>query len=207
MSVEHQSHWERVYSSNAEDQVSWFEAVPETSLSLIRACQLPSDALILDVGAGDSRLPDALLRQGFANVAVLDVSAGALEKTKARLGPLAKKVRMIAADVVDWRPDFQVDLWHDRATLHFLREPGERAAYAASVRSAVKLGGFVIISGFAPSGPERCSGLAVQRASQSELAALLGPEFELLDAFEKDHTTPKGAHQRFLYTRWRRRAG
>src|SRR5690606_41430920 len=104
MSVEHQSHWERVYSSNAEDQVSWFEAVPETSLSLISACQLPSDALILDVGAGDSRLPAALLRQGFAHVAALHVSAGALEETKAWLGPLAKTVRMIAADLAERRP-------------------------------------------------------------------------------------------------------
>ncbi len=207
MPVERQSHWEQVYSGNAEDQVSWFEAVPETSLSLIRACRLPPDALILDVGAGASRLPDALLKEGFTNLAVLDISAAALEKTKARLGPLARNVRMIVADVAAWRPEFQVDLWHDRATLHFLTEQEERAAYAVTVRSAVRPGGFVIISGFAPSGPARCSGLPVMRASQAEVAALLGPDFEPLDAFEADHTTPKGMHQRFLYTRWKRRAG
>ena len=204
MSAGRQAHWERVFSSNTEDQVSWFEAVPEASLSLIRACGLARDALILDVGAGASRLPDALLNEGFTNVALLDISAAALEQTRQRLGPLARSVRMIVADVADWRPDVQVDLWHDRAVLHFLAGTHDRAAYAAAVRTAVRSGGFVIISGFAPSGPERCSGLPVVRASQSEIAALLGPGFDLLDAFEKDHLTPKGVMQRFLFTRfWR----
>ena len=44
------------------------------------------------------------------------------------------------------------------------------------------------------------------RTDQSAIASLLGPEFELLEAFEKDHTTPKGATQRFIFTRFRRRA-
>ncbi|MCL4765335.1 MAG: methyltransferase domain-containing protein [Hyphomicrobiaceae bacterium] len=204
MSADRRAHWEQVFSSRAQDRVSWFEASPETSLRLIRSCGLASDACILDVGAGASRLPDALLREGFTSIAVLDISPSALEQTRERLGPLARSVRFIVADVASWRPDFPIDLWHDRAVLHFLTDGAERAAYAEALRSGVQAGGYAVIAGFAPSGPERCSGLPVVRADQSALAALIGPEFELLDAFEQDHVTPGGVHQRFLFTRFRR---
>src|SRR4051812_19244264 len=80
-----QEHWDTIFTTKAEETVSWFQATPETSLRLIRACNLPKDASILDIGAGASHLPDALLEEGFTNLTVLDISAAALAKTKARL--------------------------------------------------------------------------------------------------------------------------
>lgn len=204
-SASRRAHWDRVFSTRAEHEVSWFEEVPETSLALIGACELKPNACILDVGAGASRLPDVLLRYGFADIVVLDISASAIERTRARLKDAEAAVRYVVADVTAWRPDFKVDLWHDRAMLHFLTEESARSAYAAALRHAVRAGGYVIVAGFAPTGPERCSGLPVMRADQHELAALLGAEFVLLDAVEKDHLTPGGTRQRFLYTRFRRR--
>jgi SAM-dependent methyltransferase len=187
-----QEHWDTIFTTKAEEAVSWFQATPETSLRLIRACNLPKDASILDVGAGASHLPDALLAEGFSNIALLDVSEAALAKTRVRLGPKGQAVRFIVADLATWQPDLTVDLWHDRAVLHFLTQERDRAAYADALRRAVGPGGFVLISGFALSGPERCSGLPVLRADQGAIAALLGPDFTLLDAFEEDHLTPSG---------------
>ncbi|PVE23636.1 SAM-dependent methyltransferase [Microvirga sp. KLBC 81] len=205
MSGTRQEHWEEVFTTKADEAVSWFQATPETSLRLIRACHLPKGAVILDVGAGASRLPDALLHEGYSNIVVLDISAAALERTRARLGDKGHSVRFIVADVAAWRPDFTVDLWHDRALLHFLTEPQDRTVYADALRRAVQPGGFVLISGFAPSGPERCSGLPVVRSGPDAIAALLGPGFDLLDAFEEDHQTPSGGRQRFVFTRFHRR--
>ncbi|MBM6583208.1 class I SAM-dependent methyltransferase [Microvirga sp. BT689] len=207
MSDVRQEHWNTIFTTKAEEAVSWFQATPETSLRLIRACNLPKDASILDVGAGASHLPDALLAEGFSTIAVLDISAAALAKTKARLGDKGRTVRFIAADLAVWQPDLTVDLWHDRAVLHFLTEERDRTAYADALRRAVKPGGFVLISGFAPSGPERCSGLPVLRADQNMIASLLGPGFDLLDAFEEDHQTPSGGRQRFVFTRFHRSHG
>jgi hypothetical protein len=79
-----------------------------------------------------------------------------------------------------------------------------RAAYADALRRAVRLGGFVLISGFAPSGPERCGGLPVLRANPDAIAALLGPDFDLLEAFEEDHQTSSGGRQQFVLTRFQR---
>ena len=207
MSDTRQEHWDNIFATKDEEAVSWFQVRPETSLRLIRACGLPKDASILDVGAGCSRLPDALLEEGFTNIAVLDVSAAALAKTKARLGDRGRAVRFIVADLAVWQPDLTVDLWHDRAVLHFLTEERDRAAYAQALRRAVRPGGFVLISGFAPSGPERCSGLPVVRADQDAIASLLGPGFDLLETFEEDHQTPSGGRQRLVFTRCERRHG
>jgi len=207
MSDTRQEHWDNIFATKDEEAVSWFQVRPETSLRLIRACGLPKDASILDVGAGRSRLPDALLEEGFTNIAVLDVSAAALAKTKARLGDRGRAVRFIVADLAVWQPDLTVDLWHDRAVLHFLTEERDRAAYAQALRRAVRPGGFVLISGFAPSGPERCSGLPVVRADQDAIASLLGPGFDLLETFEEDHQTPSGGRQRLVFTRCERRHG
>jgi hypothetical protein len=138
---------------------------------------------------------------------VLDISATALARTKARLGDKGLAVRFIVADLTAWQPDLTVDLWHDRAVLHFLTEDRDRAAYADAVRQAVNPGGFVLISGFAPSGPEQCSGLPVLRADQDAIASLLGPGFDLLEAFEEDHQTPSGGRQRFVFIRCQRRHG
>jgi hypothetical protein len=97
-----------------------------------------------------------------------------------------------------------VDLWHDRAVLHFLTEPRDRTAHAEALRRVVEPGGFVLISGFALSGPERCSGLPVLRADPGAIATLFGPGFDLMEAFKEDHQTPFGGQARFVFTRFRR---
>lgn len=201
-----QAHWSHVYTSKDERAVSWFEAVPELSLDLIHATGVGPDAAIIDIGGGASRLVDALLDEGFHDLTVLDVSAEALEKTKARLGARGAPVRWIAADVTTWQPDRLYDLWHDRAALHFLAKPDEQAAYADRLARAVMTGGHVIIATFAPDGPERCSGLPVVRHDAASLAALLAPSFTLIESRRHEHHTPDGAMQRFQFSRFRRAA-
>ena len=199
-----QAHWQQVYTGKDDQTVSWFEAVPQVSLDLIHATSVGPDAAIVDIGGGASRLVDALLADGFRDLTVLDLSGEALEKTKARLGARGASVTWLEADVTTWQPARLYDLWHDRAALHFLTDPGDRTAYAERVTRAVRPGGHVIIATFAPDGPERCSGLPVVRHDAASLAALLGPSFELIEARRHDHTTPAGAVQRFQFSRFRR---
>src|SRR5207248_2868432 len=106
-------------------------------------------------------------------------------------------VRLIAADIRNWQPEAMVDLWHDRATLHFLTAAGDQMLYVETLRRAVRAGGAVILGTFASTGPARCSGLPVQRYDRAGLAALLGGDFSLEDAIEVDHRTPWGSLQRF----------
>ena len=201
-----QAHWENVYGTKGEKEVSWFQDSPTISLDLIDATGVVKGASILDIGGGASRLVDALLEQGFESLTVLDLSEKALATTRARLGRKAANVRWIVADVAKWKPAESYDVWHDRAAFHFLMEPHDRAAYAERLRESVRLGGHVIIGTFAPDGPERCSGLPVMRHDAVSLGETLGRSFELIETRRHDHQTPMGGIQRFQFSRFRRAA-
>jgi hypothetical protein len=73
-SVERQAHWENVYTTKGENEVSWFEDSPTASLDLIRSTGVSTSASIIDIGGGASRLVEALVNEGFAAVSVLDLS-------------------------------------------------------------------------------------------------------------------------------------
>jgi trans-aconitate methyltransferase len=160
----------------------------------------------LDVGGGASTLVDHLLAAGHTDVSVLDIEPAALAKSRARLGAAASQVEWIAADVTEFRPSRRYALWHDRAVFHFLVDPGARDRYLDVLRQALRGGGDVILAGFGPQGPTRCSGLAVRRYSAEDLGALLGESFALRQSFLDAHTTPAGSSQQFLYGWWRAEA-
>jgi SAM-dependent methyltransferase len=157
---------------------------------------------VIDVGGGDSRLVDHLVSLGLRCVTVLDVSAAALARAQARLGEQARRVRWLETDVTGSWTLAPVDIWHDRASFHFLTGSDDRLRYVAHVRSAVKPGGTVIVGAFAPDGPERCSGLPVCRYDAAGLGAQLGAGFTLAEAVPHAHRTPAGAVQSFIYGRF-----
>jgi hypothetical protein len=198
------SHWEMVYSTKAEDEVSWFQENPGISLRMIKDAGATPDSRIIDIGGGASRLVDALLQEQFRSLTVLDISVAALETSRKRIGPAGASVDWIVADVTKWAPPQAYDIWHDRAAFHFLTEASERNAYIDCLRSAVVPGGQVIIGTFALDGPERCSGLQVQRYDSKRLVVALGPSFELADSHAEAHRTPWGAIQHFQFSRFRR---
>lgn len=55
------AHWENVYSTKGENEVSWFQESPAPSLELMELAKPAGDAAIVDIGAGASRLVDELL--------------------------------------------------------------------------------------------------------------------------------------------------
>jgi ubiquinone/menaquinone biosynthesis C-methylase UbiE len=200
-----QAHWEKVYTSKGENEVSWFEEIPAPSLALIAKTGASAASAVIDIGGGASRLADALIENGFRAVTVLDLSQAALASAKARLGARADQVRWIVADVTKWEPQAAVyDVWHDRAAFHFLTEEPDRSAYVARLTRAVKPGGWAIIGAFAPDGPERCSGLPVARYDAQSLGRTLGIGFELVESCRHEHRTPRGSEQRFQFGLFRR---
>ncbi|NYS25933.1 class I SAM-dependent methyltransferase [Rhodobacteraceae bacterium 2376] len=196
----HTHHWDSVYAARDEQALTWHQDVPRPSLDLITARITPGDPVI-DVGGGTSRLVDALLDRGFGPVTVLDLSAKALARSRARLGARADAVAWIAADVTRWRPKRRHALWHDRAVFHFLTDDADRAAYLNRLDTALAAHGDVVLSTFAEDGPERCSGLPVARYNPETLSAMierhLPGKLRLLSSQHHDHITPKGRIQRF----------
>src|SRR5258708_15634599 len=202
--VSRKAHWENVYTTKGEKEVSWFQESPAPSLELIALAGLSADASIIDIGGGASRLVDALVERNVGQITVLDVSAAALDVAKQRLGDKAADVEWVVADVTSWQPSKTYDLWHDRAAFHFLVDPADQSAYVARLKKAVKAKGWAIIGTFALDGPEKCSGLPIVRYDAASLSAILGADFNLIDTRRHDHTTPWGAVQRFQFSTFRR---
>lgn len=196
---ERQTHWQQVYASKGEDQLSWHEDTPALSLALLREAGLEPDMAVVDIGGGTSRLVDELVAGGQAHVSVLDLSAAALETARARL-PDAENVDWIVSDVTAWRPQRTYDFWHDRAAFHFLTAPQDQQAYVRVLSRALKTGGRAVIGTFAPDGPEKCSGLPVARHDAASLQAVLGEGFALVATRRHQHETPWGAVQRFQFS-------
>jgi hypothetical protein len=198
-------HWDMVYATKGERDLSWFEPSPEVSLAMIDATGLTPDTCVIDIGGGESRLVDALVEHGVTCLAVLDVAREALLRAQTRLGEKAADVAWIQADVTgvwSWK---DVDVWHDRAVFHFLTERADRDRYKMRLAEMLKRGGSAIIATFALEGPAKCSGLPVIRYSPETLTSELGEGFVLVDSRRHLHTTPFGTMQAFQYSSFRRR--
>jgi hypothetical protein len=199
--VDTKQHWERIYATKGEQDVSWFEALPAVSLRMIEAAGLDRDTCVIDIGGGDSHLVDMLAARGLDCLAVLDVSGAALQRARARLGDAANPLTWVEADVAsDWSTK-PMDIWHDRAVFHFLTTAADRARYRDHLRQTLKVHGSVVIATFALDGPEVCSGLPVMRYSPDTLVEELGEGFQLVEAEPYEHRTPWGTAQSFQYSR------
>jgi hypothetical protein len=199
------AHWDTTYTTKADTQVSWYQPRPERSLALITSAEAFPSLGIIDVGGGASRLVDALLASGYSDLTVLDVSEVALGRSKARLGSAASRVTWIIADITQWQPHRTWSVWHDRAVFHFLTDAAAQDAYIAALKRGTAPGTAVIMATFALSGPERCSGLPVQRYSPQTLSTRLGSDFMLYAEAAETHPTPFGTTQDFCYAAFLRR--
>lgn len=193
------SHWEKIYRTRRPDERSWTQRRPAKSLALIRAARLAQGASILDAGAGASTLADHLLKAGGKHLILVDVSAAALREARKRLGRSRAGVKFLRADLVSQRLDLKVDLWHDRAVFHFLTRAADRKRYLSNLKRCLRPGGVVILSAFAPTGPERCSGLPVRRYSAAALGRELGSGFRVRVRLSERHRKPFGGSQDFVY--------
>jgi predicted RNA methylase len=196
-------HWEKVFSTKLPEEVSWTQAVPLTSLSLIHETGISKSAPIIDIGGGDSKLVDNLLAEGYTDITVLDISGEALKRAKARLGNDAANVKWIESDIKNFIPSRVYAVWHDRAAFHFLTEESDIKRYAETVGKFASSN--LIIATFSESGPEKCSALPVSRYNEQGMQALFSKHFSLTKSFTENHTTPFNTTQNFRFNLFARK--
>lgn len=192
-------HWEKIYQTKEDQDVSWYQENPETSLLFFRQFAIPPNAKIIDIGGGNSRLAEHLLQAGYTNLTVLDISETSLNKTKEKLGSLADQVKWIVTDITTFQPEEQYDVWHDRAVFHFLTASEDIVAYKKLATKAIISGGHLMMATFSDKGPDKCSGLAVSKYSTDTLSALFEPAFSKKKCLNINHQTPFGTVQNFTY--------
>lgn len=145
---------------------------------------------------------DYLLDAGFENISVLDISSKSLEKAKKRLGEKANKVHWIVSDIKEFEPNMTFDVWHDRATFHFLTTTDQIEKYMKIARKSVV--GYMTIGTFSQNGPKKCSGLDIKQYNEEELASVLKDGFDKMKCTTEDHLTPFDTTQNFLFCSFKR---
>ncbi|PQJ82324.1 class I SAM-dependent methyltransferase [Polaribacter glomeratus] len=204
--LDFKKHWNEAYLNNKTEKLGWFEDKSEQTLTLINEAKLSKDALILNVGAGSSTLIDTLLADGFSNIIANDLSEEALESLKNRVGE-NDKVKFIVDDLLNpskLNKIKNIDLWNDRAVLHFFLKEGEIKAYFKLLKKVLKANGFVVIAVFAKNGAEKCCGLSVKRYDIEMLKNELGTDFELKNSFNYTFVNPFGGERPYIYALFQR---
>lgn len=200
--IDRKSHWQNIYQDKGSTDVSWYQQEPSLSLELIGDTGIHLDDAIIDVGGGTSLLVDHLLDLGYTSLAVLDISAVALNHAKSRLVNRSAHIEWFEADITEFQAPHPFSLWHDRAVFHFLTEPQDRVKYVNVLSQSLIPGGHVIIAAFAIGGPEKCSGLDIVQYDAGKLSAELGASFRLVDQRKEVHLTPANKEQLFQYFRF-----
>ena len=194
------NHWENIYQNKNEDEVSWFQKTPDTSIEIINSIKIKKQSKIIDVGSGRSRLFKNLIELGYNNLTYLDISESAAKKSKIFLGEQSKNIEWIVEDVLNFEPKQNFDVWHDRAVFHFLTDQNQIKKYVDLVSRNISNNGYLIIGTFSEQGPLKCSGLDVSRYSESLIKTTFSESFTLLNSFKIDHSTPFNTTQNFLFS-------
>ena len=202
--MKNKNHWEKVFATKAENEVSWFQPYPKTSISFVEMFDLPLDANIIDIGGGDSNFVDTLVEKGFKNIFVLDISENAINRVKKRLGEKAQYVNWIVSDITEFVPNVQFDFWHDRAAFHFLTSENKINNYVSIAEKAIRPNGYLILGTFSETGPEKCSGLEIKQYSELSMSSRFEPKFERIKCITENHKTPFNTIQSFLFCSFRR---
>jgi 2-polyprenyl-3-methyl-5-hydroxy-6-metoxy-1,4-benzoquinol methylase len=197
-------HWNKIYSTKKPDEVSWTQENPTTSLDFIHSFNLNRQASIIDIGGGESKLVDKLLDEGFEDITVLDISEQAIEHTKHRLGDKADKVTWVISDITEFKTEKKYDVWHDRATFHFLTTSEQIENYIGTAKQNIKNDGFLTIGTFSENGPKKCSGLEIKQYSEKTLQEQLDKGFKKVKCVTEDHRTPFDTTQNFLFCSFRK---
>jgi len=201
------SHWNDAYSSKPSEKLGWFEIDLSPTLKLINQAGLDKSARIINIGAGNTTLIDELLNQKYKNIVATDISSVALNKLDSRVQ--SGFVNYIVDDITQPKKlnlITNVDLWIDRAVLHFFTEEKDQKTYFDLLKEKVTVGGYVILAQFNLDGALKCSGLPVKRYNQEMLSNQLGNDFELVDYFNHTYTMPSGDQRPYVYTLFKRKS-
>lgn len=202
------NHWNTIYTNTPEDQLGWYETDLIPTLQLLEKAQTLTHQHVLVAGAGSTTLVDRLIEKDFANLTATDISRSALEILSHRLQTKNLRIDFVEDDLTQPTQLLNlapVDLWIDRAVLHFMGDQKDRDAYANLLNQKMTKGGHVILAEYTMTCPAKCAGLPVLRYDLDGLKRFLGADFELMDWFFYDYTQPSGGKRAYIYALFQKR--
>ncbi len=197
-------HWNIIFTGKEDHEFGWYEEDAYQTLKFVWTIPRLNKAMVFLPGAGSSILVRELISQ-CRHLVLNDISDVAIQKLKEKIKD-QRKITLLRHDISKPLPDSipMVDVWIDRAVLHFLLEEREIEEYFRNLCSRVKVGGYVLFAEFAPDGASMCAGLELHRYSVDEMVQRIGVDFVLIDQEEYDFINPFGDRRPYIYVLFKR---
>jgi hypothetical protein len=194
------SHWDNIYSNTKENKLGWFEDDLKQTLKFMNLININKDATIFLSGVGDSKIADIFIQKNF-NVIINDISQKALEKTFLRNIKFKKNLHKFHHNLSHPFPNHinNINLWIDRAVLHFLLEENDVVIYFDNLKKSVQNKGYVLFAEFAENGATSCAGLEIKRYSTEKFSYYLGDKFQLIKEENYTYLNPNGDKRPYIY--------
>lgn len=203
-------HWNRIFNSNVDNQLGWFEADVSQTVSFIKDLPNLKTSTVFLAGAGTSILVEKLLKL-CKKLVLNDISDVALYKLKQKINNFSEHINpentfWLQHDIGKLFPRTipSVDFWIDRAVLHFLIEEEEINNYFVNLHATVKTGGFVLLAEFAVDGAPQCAGLNVHRYTVDEMCTRIGGGFKIINYKNYVYINPFGEERPYIYALFQR---
>jgi SAM-dependent methyltransferase len=199
------NHWNTIFSNTEDSKLGWYEKDGFQTLELLNQIPDWEKSTIFIPGAGTSILIEKLLSRG-TNLVLNDISIEALKRVKSRLNKEYREIDWFCQDIAKPIPDTipNVDIWIDRAVLHFLIDEDDIKEYFKNVESILKVGGHAIFAEFSKIGATKCAGLTIHRYSIEELSERLGESFTPISHFDYTFINPNGDPRPYIYALYKR---
>lgn len=196
-------HWDKIFKKTNEDKFGWYETDFSQTLKLLDQIPEWKKSKIFVPGVGTSGLID-ILSKTDAQLILNDLSSEAIEKAKIKYSD--RDIEWLCQDISDELPleINDIDIWIDRAVLHFLTKEDNIKGYFDNVKSKLKVGGYVIFAEFSETGAPKCAGLTLHRYSIKEISQRVGSSFKIISHFKYTFTNPFGDPRPYIYALYKR---
>jgi len=194
-------HWNRIFKRTPENKLGWYENDFSQMQKFIDLAGDIADKWVFLAGAGTSRLADHLAGQ-CRELILNDISSEALLITQHRLQNSRADIIWLNDDIskdigID---DSSVDLWIDRAVLHFLTDERDIEAYFENMFKKLKPSAYAILAEFAENGAPKCAGLDLHRYSIEEIQERTSGRFNMIYFEDYIFINPDGAERPYHYS-------
>ena len=194
-----EDYWDKNFEAN--EVQNWVETEAPQIMQWFDSMAIPKTAKILCVGVGDSNIVNSLYSKGYKNIVANDISSKALEKLeRSNIGN--KGITYLRDDLLDPRGLTElygsVDIYIDRATLHFFTTCPEKDFYFAQLNKYLTKDGLAMMGVFSKDNKPKCCGLDLQLWSMQSLKNRM-PEYTFPDEFEQAFTERNGNVRNYLY--------
>lgn len=196
------SHWNNIFTNTEDNNLGWWENDFSQTLKFLNILNINSNTNIFLAGSGTSNLVDEFVNKN-CNLILNDISDIALIKVKNRLQKI-NNIEFFQQDLSKPFRNKNIDIWIDRAVLHFLLNENDISNYFENLKTNLNKDGFVLFAEFRKNGATSCANLKVNQYDLEEFSKRLGNEFELIKSEEYDYINPNGNKKEYIYALYRK---